>query len=1506
MLLPQPVVLLPIVAASSSYAISTDPDGPWSLSVHLRSVSMPLAEHAQAPLAEIQGTGGLPAVAVSGAALQGGSLSGVTLSVTGEAPAARQEPGEGRGAGDAEEERAACVVRCGGGGGSMHGDSMEGRFEMRGCTVRGAGERMTGVHVSGAFVSVAITETTVRGGGWGVRCSGGGSLECVSCVITECAGGGCNVEAGSHAGLARCDVVANGVGVETVGSFTMADCTIRGSTSHGIVVRGDGASIEERAAGSGGDWGARSGARGGIFVTEQGQGSFEGCDVYENKVHGVCVQGTGSPTVRGTRVHGNVLAGIFVTEQGQGSFEDCEVCGSRRHGVCVSGTGSPTVGGTRVHDACRHMGSRARARRFEGCDVYENKWQGVCVQGTGSPTVRGTRVHGNEWRGILVAEQGQGSFEGCDVYENELHGVCVQGTGSPTVRGTRVHGNGGDGVSIHESTTGTVEDCSIESERGHGVLLQGASALTVSRGRICGHARFETGGDIGSAAAALRTVVFRAGEAKALWQALVSAGEAGLQCSQTHASISLEALPAVDAQLRELDRAVQGIEQHVARADISDAEEATLRALRERRRDLAAACGAGLGAVCDELRRRVRCAREAVSKSAAPLQTRRGGEPGGAGDGGTEQRRPRSEVESAGEAAEQARARCIQALLARPSPLQALCGPLASAAAPPPSSSTGDDASTPSRVALEEEALQAGRRELELWQTAAKTECAHLQRQVQARREEASRLQALLEHYTERCGALQSLAGREEECAELCGELQALEDKQTEVEDQQRALQRQDHPAAKRRRVVLKLSGGSPRPIERGVDADELAEQRRVLKQRERGVRMLLRQKVALLPEFVEEAGLLGDGAAALWRSRTVSADYTEVKVLEACAHREVLEALFAGEEPPHHCVLKRFATGDGGARQVAEKEVRILARLRHPLVVPIEAVFYDAERGQSYLQLPFAERGTLQRWGEETPPGERVRETHAMGRALFQGLAYVHGEQVIHRDVKPSNILIRSDGRPQLADFDISKDTRNTDCTTRTTMAGTRGTPGYMAPEVEAGGESTPASDCWSAGAVLYWLHFGEEAVLRGRGTVAVPATAEDALRELLEALLQRKPSQRPTAAEVLVSPYMMRGAPHGEERDASLASRQQVLAFHEHVAQVHSSTARSSTSMRLTRHPRSVEEPASRVLDPLEVLGRLQEISQRNLRRKLQVEFHGEAGQDAGGLTTEMYKQLWDEVVRPEVGLFERGENGRVLPVTDSDMTPHKAVRLRTVGLAMAKCIFDRRLVRADFAPSLYNDLDHFDPGYGRQMTFLLVTPGHAAYLEEEALACGESLSEENKAQYVQEQVQRKLVQCRRRGLEAVRDGFLAAAEALNLRAHVDNLRWVDLKSLSEGEDHISAADIKQVLWYGEFPPNCNMEARFGEVLDCMEESELRQLLYAITGFHHIPSGGLRNPNELVANRNVIEILYHPLSALPMFHTCFFRMDLPGYPNLSIAELRGKINEAVTNSVDVGFQIA
>ncbi|KAK3234077.1 hypothetical protein CYMTET_55658 [Cymbomonas tetramitiformis] len=605
----------------------------------------------------------------------------------------------------------------------------------------------------------------------------------------------------------------------------------------------------------------------------------------------------------------------------------------------------------------------------------------------------------------------------------------------------------------------------------------------------------------------------------------------------------------------------------------------------------------------------------------------------------------------------------------------------------------------------------------------------------------------------ERTRCVMTLPAREGKCTQLVEELEDLELKQQELKHKEVELQHIKNPVRKRRKLLLACARGPSQLGERGGEAEKLMTQKRALRRQHYALQLSLRQQVALLPEFMADAGLFGGSEKGLWVSRTVDGDYEGVRVLAEDARREVLQASFIGGPLPHPCVLKRFAVGDGGARHAAEKEVSILARLRHPLVVPIEAVFHDAVRGCSYLQLPFATRGTLREWGSQTSPNARLRETHTMARAVFQAVAYIHGAQVLHRDIKPSNILVRDDGRPQLADFDVSRDIRTGDRTATTTAAGPqKGTLGYMAPEVEARGEATQASDCWSAGAVLYWLHFGEVPAPHRSGGVLVPPAADDALRELLEALLQQEPSRRPSAAEALVSAYMMQG-PGGPEGAPGPASQRQMVALHAHVRQVQRGV-RGGLPLHLVRHPRE-GQAASRVLDPKQVLHFFKEVDLSKLRRGLVVSFHGEEGVDAAGLTTEMYTQLWEEVVRPGVGLFERGERGGVLPVRDSMEGGAAAENLpellRAAGRAMAKCIYDRRLVRADFAPSLYkfltgsalsrNDLDHFNPEYGRQMTMLLITPGHVGHLEFETLDNEEALSEQNKVQYVREKISEML---------------------------------------------------------------------------------------------------------------------------------------------------------------------
>ncbi len=125
------------------------------------------------------------------------------------------------------------------------------------------------------------------------------------------------------------------------------------------------------------------------------------------------------------------------------------------------------------------------------------------------------------------------------------------------------------------------------------------------------------------------------------------------------------------------------------------------------------------------------------------------------------------------------------------------------------------------------------------------------------------------------------------------------------------------------------------------------------------------------------------------------------------------------------------------------EREAKALAKLTHPNIVPISD--YGEFEGKPYLVMPYLAGGTLkQKLGKPIPWQEAAQLLIPVAEALD----YAHSQNMIHRDVKPSNILLAQRGQPMLTDFGIAKvlDLEETQDLTRTSPA--VGTPEYMAPE--------------------------------------------------------------------------------------------------------------------------------------------------------------------------------------------------------------------------------------------------------------------------------------------------------------------------------------------------------------------------------------------------------------------------------------------------------------------------
>jgi serine/threonine protein kinase len=150
------------------------------------------------------------------------------------------------------------------------------------------------------------------------------------------------------------------------------------------------------------------------------------------------------------------------------------------------------------------------------------------------------------------------------------------------------------------------------------------------------------------------------------------------------------------------------------------------------------------------------------------------------------------------------------------------------------------------------------------------------------------------------------------------------------------------------------------------------------------------------------------------------------------------------------------------------EREAQAVARLSHPHICQLYD--YGESSGRPYMVLELLVGGSLDARLEEGRPLPDS-ETARIAAELASALAYAHAEGVLHRDVKPTNVLFDSEHRVKLADFGIA---RLTDATTLTEAGMRLGTAAYISPEQSRGEPVTPATDVYAFGAVLFQMLTG------------------------------------------------------------------------------------------------------------------------------------------------------------------------------------------------------------------------------------------------------------------------------------------------------------------------------------------------------------------------------------------------------------------------------------------------
>ncbi len=207
-------------------------------------------------------------------------------------------------------------------------------------------------------------------------------------------------------------------------------------------------------------------------------------------------------------------------------------------------------------------------------------------------------------------------------------------------------------------------------------------------------------------------------------------------------------------------------------------------------------------------------------------------------------------------------------------------------------------------------------------------------------------------------------------------------------------------------------------------------------------------------------------------------------------------------------------------ANDRAMREARISARLHHRYAVPVFDVV--DHHGQPCLVMQFVQSMPLSAVLRESGPLQ-PSEAAQVGAQSASALAAAHRAGIVHRDVKPGNILITDDGSAMISDFGISHALGDV---TLTQTGLVHGTPAYLAPEVARGGESSPASDVFSLGATLYSAMEGAPPFGSDPNSIALlhrvaggsfnPPRRSGTLAPLLVEMLASQPEDRPAMSEV------------------------------------------------------------------------------------------------------------------------------------------------------------------------------------------------------------------------------------------------------------------------------------------------------------------------------------------------------------------------------------------------------
>ena len=194
----------------------------------------------------------------------------------------------------------------------------------------------------------------------------------------------------------------------------------------------------------------------------------------------------------------------------------------------------------------------------------------------------------------------------------------------------------------------------------------------------------------------------------------------------------------------------------------------------------------------------------------------------------------------------------------------------------------------------------------------------------------------------------------------------------------------------------------------------------------------------------------------------------------------------------------------------------RLVADLHHPNIAGARTLEVDSSTGDYYLVMDLARGTSLKRWIKRNPQATTEAKL-AILRQIAAALDYAHARKVIHRDVKPENVMVDDEGGVKVLDFGLAAQIRSSQSRTSAAVMSKGGTPGYKSPEQWRGKPQRAAADVYSFGVMAYWMFAGalpfdgDDPVVLGHAVLTEPVEPVKGLPESMNAALAKALAKQP-----------------------------------------------------------------------------------------------------------------------------------------------------------------------------------------------------------------------------------------------------------------------------------------------------------------------------------------------------------------------------------------------------------